>query len=506
MLPALATSRPSEAAPERLAARRGAAALLLPWVAVGGLSLVARLQPLGNADVLWQIRTGEAVLQQGARLEVDLFSYPFRGRAIHDHEAAFEAVVAFVHRLGGMNALWWTTLLALVAAACLATEAARRLLPSVPARIVAGALIVAAIAARSEPRAEIATFAAIALAHWLRREAREMDGTHVGLLRRLSPMFVAALLAPFHGLCWWTAVVPLAHAAEGVLSRANRRAVWLDLGVAAGCVLLPEVTAPGSLALNVRALRGSAILQHISELRSPFDLLWSGSARLPFFSWFVGLLSLVGLWLVFRRARGGPVRGSDVLLLAALLLPGVRWARFAVLPLLAAMPWAIAGLAALAERALRQRVLAHGLPVVACALSVVIITESYGQTLAVRGFDFERQPVNAVEWLRAHRPNAQLFHPYNFGSYLIFARFPPRGVIIDPRAQTLYPDDYVARYYAATSDPAKFEAWAAEMPFDTVLIARDHKGSRQLREYLERSPAWHHAFTDRVAMVFVRKT
>ncbi|MBI2394440.1 MAG: hypothetical protein HYV09_33020 [Deltaproteobacteria bacterium] len=403
---------------------------------------------------------------------MDLFSYPFRGRALHDHEAAFEAVVAFIHGHGGMNALWWTTLIAFVAAACAATEAARRLIPSAPARIVAGALVVGAIA---------------------------------GLLRRVAPMFVAALLAPFHGLVWWTAVVPLAHAAEGVVSRTSRRAVWLDLGVALGCVLLPEVTAPGILALNVRALRGSAILQHINELRSPFVLLLDGSARLPVFSWIVGALSLLGLWLAWRRARGGPVRGSDMVLLAALLLPGVRWARFAVLPLLAAMPWAIAGLAAVAERVLRQRILARGLPLVACAISAVIITESYGQTVAMRGFDFERQPVQAVDFLRTHRPNAQLFHPYNFGSYLIFARFPPRGVIIDPRAQTLYPDEYVSRYYAATSDPATFEAWAAEMRFDTVLIARGHKGSRPLREYLERSPAWRHAFTDQVAIVFIRR-
>ncbi|MBI2392602.1 MAG: hypothetical protein HYV09_23660 [Deltaproteobacteria bacterium] len=56
----------SEAASGRLAHHGGAAALLLPWVAVGGLALVARLQPLGNADVLWQIRAGEAVLQNRA--------------------------------------------------------------------------------------------------------------------------------------------------------------------------------------------------------------------------------------------------------------------------------------------------------------------------------------------------------------------------------------------------------------------------------------------------------
>lgn len=480
--------------------------LVVPPLLVGGLAVVARLQPLGGGDMLWQIRTGEAVLQNHARQTADLFSFPFRGRAIHDHEAAFEAILAFIHGRGGMMALWWTTMVALVATVMLAVHVARRLAPSARARIVGGAIVLSALAYRSEPRAELATFLAIALAHWFRREARgEPDGTRGDLARRLAPMLVSALFAPFHGLVWWTAVVPAAHALEGMWERGSRRRIAIDLGVVLGCVLLPELTAPGILLLNFRAVRGSAILQHINELRSPFELLYHRVAVLPAYSWLVGALGFSGLVWARRRDPDGPIKTGDALLLGLLLVPGLRWARFSLLPVMATMPWTIAGLAVLAGPSLRHRVLSFGLPAVAWVYSMVVMTESYGLIHTTQGFDFDGQPVAAVEFLRTHRPASQLFHSYNYGSYLIYARFPPRGVVIDPRAQTLYPDAYVQRYYDAVADPKVFEAWAVEMPFDTVLLAQRHKGTKPLRDYLDKAPAWKLAFSDSVSLVYTRR-
>jgi len=482
------------------------AALVLPPLLVGGLAVVARLQPLGAADMLWQIRTGEAVLRNHGRQTADLFSFPFRGHAIHDHEAAFEAVVAFIHGRGGMTALWWTALVTLVATTMLAGHVARRLTPSAPARIVGGAVLLSALAYRSEPRAELATFLAIALAHWFRREARgEPDGGRGDLARRLAPMLIAALLAPFHGLVWWTAVVPAAHALEGMFERGSRRRIAIDLGVALGCVLAPELTAPGILVLNFRALRGSAILQHINELRSPFELLYHRVAVLPAYSWLIGALGWWGLVRARRRDPDGPILTSDALLLGLLLVPGLRWARFALLPVMAAMPWTLAGLAELAAPPLRHRVLSVGLPAIAWLASAVVMTESYGLLNKTVGFDFDGQPVGAVEYLRKNQPDARLFHSYNYGSYLIYAQFPPRGVVIDPRAQTLYPDQYVKRYYDAVTDPKVFEAWAVELPFDTVLLAQRHKGTKPLRDYLDKAPAWRLAFSDSVSLVYTRR-
>jgi hypothetical protein len=113
--------------------------------------------------------------------------------------------------------------------------------------------------------------------------------------------------------------------------------------------------------------------------------------------------------------------------------------------------------------------------------------------------------VEAVAYLRARRPNAALFHPYNFGSYLIFTGYPPRGVVIDPRAQMVYPNDYALRYYRATSEPRVFDQWADEAPFDTVLLSRRHKGTRPLREHLTSSPQWRVVHEDAVAIIFVRR-
>jgi hypothetical protein len=149
-------------------------------------------------------------------------------------------------------------------------------------------------------------------------------------------------------------------------------------------------------------------------------------------------------------------------------------------------------------------VLRVGVAVVACALSFVAGTGDLGQHARIVAFDYSNQPVDAVEWLRVRIPDARLFHAYNEGAYLLYERFPPRGVVIDPRAAMLYPDSYAATYYAALEDPAAFERWAAAAPFDTVLLGDEHKTTAVLRRYLRDSPRWTPVYDDGAFVVFVR--
>jgi hypothetical protein len=78
-------------------------------------------------------------------------------------------------------------------------------------------------------------------------------------------------------------------------------------------------------------------------------------------------------------------------------------------------------------------------------------------------------------------------------------------VVIDARAPTVYPNDYAERYYAAVSDPATFQSWANEAPFDTVLLQKGHKSSAPLRDWLGTAPAWRTIYEDRLSIVFERR-
>ena len=505
---------PPAIAPER-ATGRGREAIGLLLVALAAFA--ARLRPLRNPDIFWQIRTGDVVLATHRRVATDLFSLAMRGRPIHDHEPAFEALAAWIDRAGGMKLLWWTNLALVVAACVAAVRVARTIVepsdhPTTASRVAAAAIVVAAVAARFELRAEAFTLLALAVAHGLRR-GESID--RIGW-RRFAPVLLAALAAPFHGLALFVGVVPLAHAIEAASFRRGAphalRSALVDLVVALATFGAAELVAPGMIANVFGNASGDAFKAHIVEYYSPLKILVRAHDAGPLESIAVALVGAGGLVMLARASTSSVApakraRLADAILVALLLLPGLVWARFSAVAALATLPWTIAGIATVIDLALRRlhRSLAMGIAVIVVAVSALVSLDDLGKDAKVIGFDLERQPVEAVDWLKVHRPDAKLFHPYNYGAYLIYADWPPQGVVIDPRAATVYPNDYAERYYAASSDPAAFQAWANEAAFDTVLLQRGHKSTAPLRDWLATAPVWREIYEDRLSVVYGRR-
>ncbi|MGZ3417267.1 MAG: hypothetical protein ACXVEE_05335 [Polyangiales bacterium] len=460
--------------------------------AAAGVALVtvaARLRPLANPDVLWQVPSGEAILARRALLSQDLFTSTLRGAPIHDHEPAGEVLLALIHRLGGLALVWWFGLVAAVLVTLISFRAARGITDDLLARLIATCLVVVAVAGRIEPRPEWAAFGAIALAHALRRRGKVWAAPLV------------ALLAPFHALVLLVAVVPIAHAMAGFFAR--RRDAWIDLAVAAVVPVVVAIVAPQAIPTVVAHARASAFLSHVIEYYGPLRFVIASGDPWPFVALGVAAVAVVGLRV---RAREGRAMVADALLVALLCVPGVVRVRFAALPLIAAMPWIVGGLGAAIER-LAVRASSRLRPAwgaLACGISITIVTAHLG-LLPVVGFDFSDQPEGAVQWMTTQRPNARLFHSFNFGAYLIYRGFPASGVMIDPRAATVYPDSYARAYYDALGSPARFQEWAARDGFDTVLLHRRHRGSTILRDALASDPRWKIAWSDHVAIVFVRR-
>jgi len=472
---------------------------LLPAVTIV-LALAARLRPLASPDLLWQIRAGERVLT-GAPA-VDTASAFFRGAELRDHERAFEATVAALYARGGMPLLWWFdfVLTGLFIGAAIAS--ARAVVPSFVARALAAAALVAAVAPLFDLRPEVAIYVAVALAHALRSRARA-DAPFA--LPRFAPLVVGAIAAPFHALAVLVVVVPSSYAvAELAVARRFTRAAVVDAVVALATALAIAIVGVRPFAY-VLSERTSPFGAHIVERYGLVRAFDRTHDLRPLFAVALALAAIAGLGLVARRTKSTS-HAAAAIAMGVLLVPGVLYVRFAPLASLAMMPSAVTGIATLVAPMLVRApfVLRVGLAVVGCASSFLAGTGELGQFERIIGFDFSHQPVGAVEWMRARRPDASLFHAYNEGAYLLFDHFPPRGVIVDPRAAMLYPDAFAATYYAAIDDPAAFERWADLAPFDTVLLADEHKTTALLRRYLHSSPRWTPVYDDGAFVVFVR--
>lgn len=426
-----------------------------PLAGVLALVVAARLRPLANADLLWQIAAGDAIAAQRRRLTVDLFSASFRGAPLHDHEPLWELLVSTLHRLGGFAALWWLALLLPLLAALAAYLAAGRVASSATARVIALALVVVAVAPRLDLRAEWVPFAAIAVAHALRPR------------HWAAPVVVAAFAAPFHALSLLVALVPLAHLRD-------RR----DALAAALVPLVVFAISPAAVYSVVDHLRAPTFSAHLVEYYSPLRFVAASGDPAP----------LIALTLAAVAAVGVSAR-EDRRLLLLLMVPALFRVRFTALCLLGALPLVVGGVAAVLDRALARVRIAPAIALLVCGVAITLLTRDLGLRPVI-AFDWSEQPVEAERRIRA---DARLFHAFNFGAYLIYAK---RPVWIDPRAATLYPDAHARAYYATTVDDLG--------PFDTVLLHRRHRGTAPLRAALYADPRFRIAYEDGVAVVFER--
>jgi hypothetical protein len=469
------------------------------------VAFASRLVPLIDVDLLWQARTGDLVLATGRRVETDAFSRFFRGQPFHDHEPAWEALVALADRTPWqLTTLWCANLVVATLVAAWAARLAARLIADPWARAFAAALVTLAVSHGLEARAELATVAAIALAHGARRGG-------VTTARRLAPVIASAVGVLFHGLAWLVCVVPLVWAADSlvrglrghpVARRIALRSAALDVAIAVGAALAAELVMSGTLRSTFDPLRRGVFVAHHGGAPWPIA---EGQDALPLIAIGVSALAFAGL---ASLAREGRANFADAALLAVLTLPGLVWSHFTAVPLLATFPWAIAGVAALFARGLGRM----ATPIRASiALATVIVVLGIagidvaleGVGASVGGYDFRRHPKLAVEWTRAHLANATMFHASGQGAYLIYSRALPSGVVLDSRGALLYPPAFAARYDSVLAAPLRFEEWSREAGFNAVLLTHSNKLAKALARWFELTPGWKLVYADDHAAVYV---
>lgn len=111
----------------------------------------------------------------------------------------------------------------------------------------------------------------------------------------------------------------------------------------------------------------------------------------------------------------------------------------------------------------------------------------------------DSMPYEAVEFIRAQRPQGPMLNSYNWGGYLIFKLWPDYPVYIDGRTD-LYDDLFIRRYLrAAVAD----EDWPEILRTDGINLVVIEQDST-LAKFLRQEPGWRQIYRDDMAAIFSR--
>jgi len=123
-------------------------------------------------------------------------------------------------------------------------------------------------------------------------------------------------------------------------------------------------------------------------------------------------------------------------------------------------------------------------------------TKAYLENRVIQSF-----PVRAVGYMQEHSIPDPLFNTYDFGGYLIWARWPEHKVFVDGRADPYERGGALADYlYVRHTEPGSLEVLSA-YGIRSCLLQR----SEPLAFLLAASPDWTAAYMDELSILFVRR-
>jgi len=381
--------------------------------------------PPGDPDTYWHIASGRWMLDHGALLREDIFSWTIRGQPYSVGEWLGQVVLAGAFQVGSWQGIVVLRALLVACGAFFLTRAARRAGAPWPAAII---VVLFALVLSQQSWGDRPQLFSIAL---LPVVLERCLAARAGETRALWPLPVILLLwTNLHGGYPLGIAVIGAFAAEAIVLR---RPLARALVVTAVASLLATLLDPGALGIGAAASHVLSPPRFIVEEMPP-DL--SRPAGLLFAAFVVA--TLVGA-LVSRS------RLLEVFLLVPLLWLALsaqrhlHWYAFASAPFIAAQA------ADLWRRVPYRHGRSYPLPAAAqVGLALALVAAAGASTaFSARVPDERAYPVGARDALRAGSGN--LLHEYDWGGWLIFYE-PGRPVFIDGRLFPFVPgvvDDYV---------------------------------------------------------------
>ena len=442
----------------------------------------ARMRAHVDPDLFFHLREGARVLTQGRLPLVEDASYTRAGKPMVATEWLASAAFALLQRAGGYPAVAALNVLLIVAALWLMTRAWEEDGPPEPLRALLVALVAFAFLNFALAKVQNFTFFFFSL-------------------------FLVLVRLWERGRRWpaWTMAACLA--------------VWVNLH---GGFMLGWVLLGGACGLDFLKSRRAAALAPWGAGTLACFLHPNGATAFVYPLWFVfdapAGRGLIREW----RPLGEAVSSAPyALIFAAALaarLPRLRarfpWAAMALvflvlglrarklLPFFALSAGAAMGLAwsrAALDRARARLCLAGALSIL-LAISAVVAGEARALSLLGPASDWEREyPREAALNAAALYPGRRLFHPYEWGGYLLYKISPRVPIFIDGRLDPYWTllGDYEALIHAAPGWRALADGYGIE----TALLPP----ACALARALEKDPDWKAVGTDGRAVLYARR-
>ncbi len=476
-------------------------------------------------DTFFHLAAGRYIAERGEVPTTDPFSYSFPDATWHDHSWGFQWLTWQLFDATGYTGLVAAvTTLSVVLLALGAMRLALHRAYLVPWALVPFAFFRDVLCPRPHTYGLLGLAALLVVLEVAQRRRRPaLVWVGVGIHAVWVTMHGSHLLfIP----CLLVYAAALAIAGRGATDETTRAALRQSLGHLAGVVVaglaVTALLAPDAVSLGFEHVGPDTLRRYIPEWK-PLTLAdvagtWAGRAALA-----LGILSVSGAVLTWGRNRIHATAGEDdadewiragvvarlaVFAAFTVLALTSRWMLalwlFGVMPLW--MEFADASLRALGGRLENLARLRPQLALVGLAMICLGVFEIAGGKTYVpgAGLDERRAPAGALTYLE-HRPDlpfSRPFHAYNYGGYIMLVR-PETRVLIDGRAITVYPPEFMERFVGIYDDPPRFEAFASEYDIDAVLLPLDSRRTGKLRIHIDQSPEWTSVYRDRVSELWV---
>ncbi len=471
------------------------------------LSLGARL--LQDPDTFWHIRTGQWILDHLQLPTTDFYSYTEIGKPWISTEWLSEVFYAIAFKFGGWRAV---TALAVTSCAVIVGLLCFYLLRHLRFSVAIGLTVLTGSAMSLHFVARPHLFSYVLLTIWIISllDAYDDDNFKLPSVLTLTPLMI--LWANLHGS--FTFGLALLYVFAGFcvyknIAQHNYAGCWRSLAVAsvvtASICATPYGISP--VFMTIKLFEMKPILgRFIDEWRPPnfqvlgFHLIY-----------FVAILTAIA-------GLGIRLRGPRLIVFSMITFLGLSYIRgiamfYLLVPIILARP------AAQCVRYLAPQLSGtnffpseNGLDPVLRFLrkrSYVILAGSTALAVLMTVWTCWRKdvipsnaitPKAAIDFVQRANISGHVFNTYNFGGYLIFSGIP---TFVDGRAE-LFGDAFLRKYFD-TVDLVDFDAAFAmldEYKVHWVILAPE----QALAKALARSASWDEVFSDKYAVVFVRRS
>jgi hypothetical protein len=475
----------------------------------------------------WHIRNGQLMLQTHSITRVDPFSATMSGQAWYAWEWLYDALIAAIHNVLGLNGVVFYTAAIMAATFVLVFHLAMRRGGSLPITLFLLVLSLGASAIHFLARPHVVSWLFTVIWFELLDSA---SGGDWGKKRRLLILPLLMLLwVNLHGGFLLGFALLGAYLIGGAIQyftdREQREEIrsWLNrLGLVSLLSLLATLINPYGYKLHLHIywyLSDRFLMDNVSEFRSPD---FHGVAQ----QCFAALLLVSVAALASARRKPAPAQLLVILLAAYSGLYAVRnlpvssiLLTLTIAPLLSdavAMgsenpviaPWLRVFFARLHGFGLRMEtlesrlrghlwlVLAFSLGLWACAHGGRI-----GSTRWINAyFDEKRFPVEATEVIVDQNIPGPIFCPDQWGGYLIYRLYPKNKVMVDDR-HDLYGDQFFKDYLKVVFVQPEWQKVLDERHVDWVLMQKNSS----LGTILGQTPGWKLIHADETAVLFERR-